>query len=301
MDILENHDLNNGLFLFLSYQAVHDPFSDVEFTDGVPDSYIDSDVLRSIKNTVIGLRRQEYMKSLYLLDQSINMIYNRLIDNDMINNTFIIFISDNGGCPFGGGKNGPYRGSKGSLFEGGIKTTSFIYNPLLNLEINQVYESNSLIYDKLFHISDWFPTILTLADIDYVPKVHDQDGLLDHSSNTLDGSDHVASWFDTTIIPREAMLYNMYVSLSDNDFDIWTDGSFAVRDDRFKLMHTYDDQFYGIWIYPDTPLVIDDDLQADTRCAQQFLRGKFKVSLNILILILFIIIPFNQYSTGCLI
>ena len=36
----------------------------------------------------------------------------------MMENTYFIFASDNGGCYLGGGKNAPLRGNKATLLEG---------------------------------------------------------------------------------------------------------------------------------------------------------------------------------------
>jgi len=69
----------------------------------------------------------------------------------------------NGGCKFNGGRNGPLRGNKGSLFEGGTKVDAFISSPLLN-----AYAGTT--YNGLMHITDWFPTILELSGVDYVAK-----------------------------------------------------------------------------------------------------------------------------------
>lgn len=57
----------------------------------------------------------------------------------------------------GGGKNGPLRGTKSALFEGGTKVDSFIYSPLLDEQITGQQ------YPNLFHVTDWFPTIVDLA------------------------------------------------------------------------------------------------------------------------------------------
>ena len=54
----------------------------------------------------------------------------------------------------GGGKNGPLRGTKATLFEGGTKVDAFVYSPLFT-SAQQGSE-----YSNLMHVSDWFPTIL---------------------------------------------------------------------------------------------------------------------------------------------
>jgi arylsulfatase A-like enzyme len=261
INIIKNHNSNDNipLFLYLAYQSVHDPFDDYgNYENGIPDSYFDDNlsILTTIRKNIVGKIRQEYAKSLYLLDKGVGQIYDALNDKGILDNTYIIFMSDNGGCWYGGGRNGPLRGSKGSLFEGGIKVTSFIYGSNL--------KQKGITYDGLMHISDWFPTILALANIDYTPD----------DDFSLDGVNQVDGWLGKSV-PRTSMLYNMYIKLTDYNFNIWTNGSFAVRDDKYKLMHTYDDHSYGAWFDIDTEVLDDDELDSGDRCAQQFVTGSF--------------------------
>jgi arylsulfatase A-like enzyme len=257
VNIIQEHDTSTSLFLYIAYQAVHDPFVDYgKHSEGMPDSYIDDTVLTKIHQNIVGTTRQEYVKSLYLLDKGVGEIVDALETSNMMDNTYIIFMSDNGGCWYGGGRNGPLRGAKGALFEGGIKVDSFIYSPLLS--------NTGTTYSGLMHISDWFPSILALSQITYTPS----------SGYELDGVSQIDGWKGKST-PRTTMLYNMYTNISDYNFNIWTNGSFAVRDARFKLMHTYDDKNYGAWYTSDELLEDDDDLDTDNRCAQQFLKGKF--------------------------
>ena len=258
VNIIENHDTSDPLFLYMAYQAVHDPYIDHgKFDKGMPDSYFDEDpsILETIHKTIIGDTRQEYVKSLYLLDKGIGQIYDALESKGIVENTYIIFMSDNGGCWYGGGRNGPLRGSKGALFDGGVKVDSFIYSPLLS--------NGGTNYTGLMHISDWFPTILALANIDYTPS----------DEYKLDGINQIDGWKGTST-PRTILLYNMYVDITDYNFNIWYNGSFAIRDEKYKLMHTYDDPDYGDWYYPDIALD-DDSIDKETRCAQQFVKGVF--------------------------
>ena len=261
INIIKNHNStgNIPLFLYMAYQSVHDPFDDYgNYENGIPDSYFDDnlDVLTTIHKTIVGNIRQEYAKSLYLLDKGVGQIYDTLNDKGILDNTYIIFMSDNGGCWYGGGRNGPLRGSKGSLFEGGIKVTSFIYGSNL--------KQKGITYDGLMHISDWFPTILALSNIEYTPD----------DDYSLDGVNQIDGWLGKSV-PRTSMLYNMYIKLTDYNFNIWTNGSFAVRDDKYKLMHTYDDNSYGAWFDIDTEILDDDELDSSDRCAQQFITGLF--------------------------
>ena len=66
------------------------------------------------------------------IDDVILQIKEALESNDMLDNSIIIFASDNGGLPGQGANNLPLRGGKNSWFEGGVKTPSFIYSPLFD-------------------------------------------------------------------------------------------------------------------------------------------------------------------------
>ena len=52
------------------------------------------------------------------MDTAIASVYDALDTNNVLDSTYVIFTSDNGGCPASGGRNTPLRGTKGSLFEG---------------------------------------------------------------------------------------------------------------------------------------------------------------------------------------
>jgi len=276
IQIIDDHPTEEPLFLYLAYQAVHDPFVDTgKFRNGMPDSLMDADVLSQIHTNIVGTQRKEYIKSLYQLDKHVGYVYDKLVEKDMMDNTYIIFMSDNGGCFYGGGKNGPLRGSKGSLFEGGIKVDSFIYSPKL--------KSGGTTYDGLMHVSDWFPTMLALAGITYTPD----------SEHSLDGVNQVDGWLNVRT-PRDTLLYNYYTALTDYSFNIWYNGTFAVRDERFKLMHTYDDSLYGAWYNPTDIVDTDEELTEDNRCAQQFLSGDFTVRSSPLSLSLYLSFPSTQ-------
>lgn len=94
-----------------------------------------------------------------------------VLKKDEDRDTIIIFQSDNGASLFGNqraneidrkrlGCNYPYRGQKTLLTEGGTLAPSLIYSVQGKIR--------SRIVDGLFHVTDWFPTILRMAR---VPKV----------------------------------------------------------------------------------------------------------------------------------
>ena len=52
--------------------------------------------------------------------------------------------------------NQPFKGEKGSLWEGGTRVPAFIHSPLLGS--NTVHSNSDLI-----HVTDWYPSLVTLS------------------------------------------------------------------------------------------------------------------------------------------
>ena len=260
--INDHNETDSSLFIYLAWQAVHDPFMDKShYQNGIPKEYLGDGVYDKIREEVVGHKRRQYAMALSLLDDAVGDIVDTLDDKGMLNTTYIIFTSDNGGCYIAGGKNGPLRGTKGSLFEGGVRVDAFIYSPLLHTSL-QGYR-----HTPLAHISDWFPTILNLTGITFIPK----------EGYELDGLSHVGLWIDAisntsepgyvVSTPRSHVLYNYYYDVQDSFYDKWVNGSFAIRNDKYKLMHTYDAPDYGDWFDYAEKLENDDSL-AEAMCSQ---------------------------------
>lgn len=66
------------------------------------------------------------------LDSAINVTMNALVAANMLDNTVVVFASDNGGAGKTGASNWPLRGSKGTYWEGGMRVPSFVYSPLFD-------------------------------------------------------------------------------------------------------------------------------------------------------------------------
>ncbi len=99
---------DSSFFLYLSYNAPHVPFQ-------APQSYFDQFSHIKDKN------RRVYLAMIKALDDAVGDLMSHLEQNDLLENTIIYFISDNGGASYTGAtNNGPLKGGKITHFEGGL-------------------------------------------------------------------------------------------------------------------------------------------------------------------------------------
>lgn len=101
---------NQPFFLYLAYNAPHTPLQALK---------ADYDALPQIKDHT----QRVYGAMIRQLDRRIGDVLQKLKDTGLDNNTLVIFTSDNGGAWYTGipDSNAPYRGFKGTFFEGGIR------------------------------------------------------------------------------------------------------------------------------------------------------------------------------------
>lgn len=106
--------------------------------------------------------RSNYAAFISTMDEKIGMVLHKLDELGMTDNTIVVFQSDHGHSTEirtfgGGGSAGPYRGSKFSVFEGGIRIPAIISWPG-SLPENEVR-------NQLAVNIDWFPTLAELCSI----------------------------------------------------------------------------------------------------------------------------------------
>ena len=69
------------------------------------------------------------------LDESVRQIVTTLKKKGLYDNSIIIFTTDNGAAAGGldasAGSNYPLRGSKNTLWEGGVRGVGFVHSPLI--------------------------------------------------------------------------------------------------------------------------------------------------------------------------
>ena len=178
IDVIQSHSSKQDgkpFFLYLAYQAVHEPLQ-------VPETY--TKPYASVKDR----NRTIYAGMTACMDEGVLNVTTALENSGLWNNTILIFSTDNGGLALYGGINWPLRGGKYSLWEGGMRGVGFVHSPLI--------KRPGTVNNGLMHVSDWFPTILALAG-------HNPAGL------NVDGFDIWKSISDGEPSPRKEILHNI--------------------------------------------------------------------------------------------
>ncbi|XP_054933355.1 arylsulfatase B-like [Dermacentor andersoni] len=201
-DVIRNRKKGKSLFLVLSYQAVHGTGSSPPLQ--APPENIE-------KFPYIGeTSRTIFAGMVDAMDLSVGEVFQALSEAGVLDNTVIVFSSDNGGAPFGMHSsrsfNWPLRGTKGTLWEGGTRAAAFLWSSLL--------ARRQRVSNLLMHITDWLPTLYSLAggNVANLPQLDGQN-MWQHLSN---------GWRS----PRAEVLYNTEPSLS----------AAAIRNSKYKLV-----------------------------------------------------------------
>ncbi len=137
--VIATTDTAKPLFLYVPFNGVHSPFQ-------VPDSYLQP--YADLKGN-----RQKLAGMLAAVDEAIGRIEAALRQAGRLENTLIVFSSDNGGPP--PGDNTPLRDFKGSIFEGGTRAAAFATWP------GRIPGGQRI--RQPMHMVDWYPTLIKLA------------------------------------------------------------------------------------------------------------------------------------------
>ena len=183
-----DHDPKTPLFLYLAFTAPHAPYQ-------APKEYLDR-----YKNIADPTRRA-YAAMISSMDDEIGKVLAALEKKKMRDNTLIVFMSDNGGntlAMFSGdadvsklklpADNGPYRGGKGLLYEGGTRVAALANWPG-HIKPGEVRE--------MIHVVDMFPTFTALAGVNV------------NKGKPLDGLNVWSSISEGRPSPRHEVVYNI--------------------------------------------------------------------------------------------
>ena len=230
--ITEIRDTSKPFFIYIPYSVPHYPLQEEE-------KWVEP--YKGLKDVE---SRKLFAASMTHMDYAIGEVLQTLEEQQLLDNTIVIFISDNGGQKswdsdsdfdpkFYGGKHGPYpklgnnsplKGYKADLYEGGIRVPAVIY------------WKNHLTHDKveeLIKVTDLFPTLAAIVD-----------SSLTHGLN-LDGKNVWNFISDEKNVKEERELY------------LRVPNQFALRKGDWKLIHfgkTLDegrDELYNLSNDPD--------------------------------------------------
>jgi arylsulfatase A-like enzyme len=166
VSIIDHHDASKPLFLYVASLAPHAPYQ-------APKEDVDA-----YKDLPGDIHRHTYAAMITDLDAQVGRIVDALKQRGMLDNTLIMFSSDNGGATSAlfatgarspeereesGGvgleekppaSNGNLRGGKGSLHEGGVRVPTIFYWPA---------KLKPRVVDEPLAMVDVMPTVLALA------------------------------------------------------------------------------------------------------------------------------------------
>jgi arylsulfatase A-like enzyme len=174
--VIEGHDPKKPMFLYMPFNAPHAPMQ------ALPEHL-------KLYEHVKDKTRQSYSAMVHAVDEQIGRIIAALEKAGMLENTIIVFSSDNGGPLGNGATNGTLRGGKGSLYEGGVRAAAFVAWP-------GRIKGNSDINEPL-HMIDWYPTLIKRAGGSLEQKL------------PLDGKDIWPVLTEGKKSPHEEILFNV--------------------------------------------------------------------------------------------
>ncbi|WOH36023.1 sulfatase-like hydrolase/transferase [Thalassotalea fonticola] len=169
---------DNKFYLQLAFNSVHN------FTHQLPEDYLKANKLKGYHdwdpdtedyytwyensrypNNPEG--RAHYLAQLEYMDKEIGKLFATIDEQGLGDDTVIIFVSDNGGSTPIYANNGPLRGSKYTLYEGGIRVPMMISWP-------GTFQQG-VVSDNMVSTMDILPTLANLAGAQVPEHVDGQD------------------------------------------------------------------------------------------------------------------------------
>jgi arylsulfatase A-like enzyme len=146
--IREQENSERPFFLYLAYNAPHTPIQP-------PEKWVEKVKARE---PGISDQRAQYVALIEHMDAGIGRVLDTLEKTGALENTLVVYTSDNGGQANVGAFNGPLRGQKGEMYEGGIRVPACAMWPG---QIPSGIES-----DQIAILMDLFPTACEVAGVD---------------------------------------------------------------------------------------------------------------------------------------
>ncbi len=157
----------NPFFLYVAFNAPHSPYQ-------APEDEIASliDLEEYAKLSPAEQKAWTYRAMITRLDKGVGQIMKELEKQGILENTLVLFMSDNGGVPgaFAGRRNAPLRGNKFLEWDGGVRVPAILYWKGHFLE--------GVRLDQLAGFVDMAPTVAALVGAGDPPRPYDGVNLL---------------------------------------------------------------------------------------------------------------------------
>jgi arylsulfatase A-like enzyme len=236
MDFVRN--VASPFFLYYTPYAVHTPIQGI---DSLKHYYLDKPQWQAQHNI-------DYATMIHNLDRNIGRLVATLKETGNLDNTLIIFTSDNGGL-YGVTYQYPLRAGKGSYFEGGIRVPFYF-------SWNGNIEAGTTSHIPISNL-DIFPTILAAAGIDYGELKLDGQSLFSILTGKKQFEDRPLFWH----FPVYLQAYDVNNNQNRDSLFRTRPGS-VVRYGDWKLHHYFEDD--GLELYN-----LRDDIGEKNNLVQQ--------------------------------
>uniref|UniRef100_A0A1Y1K5U7 Sulfatase N-terminal domain-containing protein n=1 Tax=Photinus pyralis TaxID=7054 RepID=A0A1Y1K5U7_PHOPY len=164
VNLIHRHNTSKPMFMYLAHLAVH---------SGNADNLVqapDEEVAKF--SNIDDPQRRVYAAMMSMMDQSVGKVVTALRQKEMLENSIIIFFSDNGAVTKGAhhpnfGSNYPLRGLKNSPWEGATRCVAAVWSPLI--------KKPQRVDTHVMHVTDWVPTIYSAIGLN-LTELRDVDG-----------------------------------------------------------------------------------------------------------------------------
>jgi len=189
----------------------------------VPASYRDA-----YNATIEDPKRRTFAGMLSCMDEGIGNVTKALRAKHMLDNSVVVFTTDNGGPistspggDYAGSNNFPLRGGKHTIWEGGTRGTAVAWAGASTGLLDTSLRGRTT--PQLMHGADWLPTFCALAGADC-------------SALPLDGVSQVDTLFSNTTAVRSEVFYGKHDDAPEHEVNYDT----AIRDaEGWKLLQNW--------------------------------------------------------------
>lgn len=235
INFLEQVD-DDPFLLYLSFYTVHTPIQESQkhiyyFNQKLSQLNPELEAIKKEKSGLTTMHQYNpaYASMVYAMDENVGRLIAALKEQNLYENTTIVFTSDNGGLSTlhekrkRGGPTSvlPLRAGKGWLYEGGIRIPLLI-KPAHSNPLDQVIDEPVVTHDL-------FPTICDLTQID-------------NQTTTIDGQSLVSLFESAESLDRSALFWH-YPHYHGSG---WTPGA-AIRQGDWKLIEFYEEDHVELY------------------------------------------------------